>query len=621
MHPGSARVGARTSRIAVGHRALVAGPRAESREDEELHVGPPFAACGMSTSVPWTRAPTEIQFAAMGYGHFRTALTGMIESADRRCRIWPLHARPRASWSGSTPGSARASSSRSTGASGGRSSTGWSAPGRACRRRARSPATSACRARRRCSRCSSSRPRAISPRAAARAPSVAEELPDDLVPRDGGPAGAAACGIPRCPGAGRPWRAVREGARRLDGPPRAFRIGHAGRRSLPGRASGRGSRAGGCAASRRPSSTTAIPRASGSCARPSRAHVQTARGTRCAADQVIVVAGAQQGFELVCRLLLDPGDRAWMEEPGYPGRAKRAPGRRRADRSGAGGRARAWTSSKARAERATPASSTSRPSHQYPLGVPMSLPRRLALLRWARAARAWVIEDDYDSEFRYGARPIPCLHGLDADGRVIYVGSFSKTLFPALRLGFLIVPTDLRDRLVAARAAADQHPPTIDQAVLADFIARGPLRPARAADAHGVPRAAGGAAGGGGAILRRRAPRAARWQTGLHALADLDGVDAAPGLAGGRRSAAWRRRRCRPTSPGRSPGSTASSSGSRRCAPMRPGEAWSGSRWRSRRPAVDDRGPAVRPRLGARRFTVSRGERSLARVPRRDRAV
>ncbi len=113
------------------------------------------------------------------------------------------------------------------------------------------------------------------------------------------------------------------------------------------------------------------------------------------------------------------------------------------------------------------------PSHQFPLGVPMSLPRRLALLAWARAARAWIIEDDYDSEFRFGTRPIPCLHGLDVDGRVIYVGSFSKTLFPALRLGFLIVPPDLRDVVLAARRAADIHRATMDQAVLADFMAGG----------------------------------------------------------------------------------------------------------------------------------------------------
>src|SRR5260370_10195032 len=102
------------------------------------------------------------------------------------------------------------------------------------------------------------------------------------------------------------------------------------------------------------------------------------------------------------------------------------------------------------------------PSHQFPLGVPMSLPRRLALLRWASAARAWVIEDDYDGEFRYSTHPIPCLHGLDVDSRLIYVGSFSNTLFPALRLGFLIVPPDLRPAV--PRAAGTQRPAR-DQAV------------------------------------------------------------------------------------------------------------------------------------------------------------
>ena len=101
------------------------------------------------------------------------------------------------------------------------------------------------------------------------------------------------------------------------------------------------------------------------------------------------------------------------------------------------------------------------PSHQFPLGVPMSLSRRLALLKWATDASAWILEDDYDSEFRYGTRPIPCLHGLDVDGRVIYVGSFSKTVFPSLRLGFVIVPDDLQERMVAARRAADLHPPAM----------------------------------------------------------------------------------------------------------------------------------------------------------------
>ena len=163
------------------------------------------------------------------------------------------------------------------------------------------------------------------------------------------------------------------------------------------------------------------------------------------------------------------------------------------------------------------------PSHQFPLGVPMSLPRRLALLQWAGAAGAWVVEDDYDSEFRYGARPIPCLHGLDADGRVIYVGSFSKTLFPALRLGFLIVPPDLHDALLAVRRASEVHPPRLDQAVLADFMQGGHyerhLRRVRGAYRERLDALEQAARRHCDGALRMRPAR-----TGLHAVADL--VDA-----------------------------------------------------------------------------------------------
>ena len=199
------------------------------------------------------------------------------------------------------------------------------------------------------------------------------------------------------------------------------------------------------------------------------AHVSRARGTSCTADQVIVVAGAQQGLDMIARLLLDPGDLAWVEEPCYPG---------------------AWAALAAAGARIEPVPVDEQglafeqqrniarlvyttPSHQFPLGVPMSLPRRLALLRWAREARAWVIEDDYDSEFRYGSRPIPCLHGLDTDGRVIYVGSFSKTLFPSMRLAYVIVPPDLHLPMVKARLASDIHPPTFLQGVVSDLIGEG----------------------------------------------------------------------------------------------------------------------------------------------------
>jgi GntR family transcriptional regulator/MocR family aminotransferase len=201
------------------------------------------------------------------------------------------------------------------------------------------------------------------------------------------------------------------------------------------------------------------------------AYVSRARGTACTADQIIVVAGAQQGLDMIARLLLDPGDVAWVEEPGYPG---------------------AWAALTAAGARIEPVPIDAQglvvehnaqrniarlvyttPSHQFPLGVPMSLPRRMALLRWARDARAWVIEDDYDSEFRYGSRPIPCLHGLDTDGRVIYVGSFSKTLFPGLRLAYVVVPRDLHGPMVKARLASDIHPQTFLQGVVADLICEG----------------------------------------------------------------------------------------------------------------------------------------------------
>jgi GntR family transcriptional regulator/MocR family aminotransferase len=163
------------------------------------------------------------------------------------------------------------------------------------------------------------------------------------------------------------------------------------------------------------------------------------------------------------------------------------------------------------------------PSHQFPLGVAMSLRRRLALLDWASHARSWIVEDDYDSEFRYHNRPIPCLHGMDVDGRVIYVGSFSKTLFPALRLGFLVVPPDLRERMVLARRALDLQPPRLEQAVLADFIGEGHferhLRRMRGAYRERLESLREAADRYCGGALRMRPVL-----TGLHAVADLVGA-------------------------------------------------------------------------------------------------
>ncbi|HEX8149870.1 MAG TPA: PLP-dependent aminotransferase family protein [Pyrinomonadaceae bacterium] len=197
-----------------------------------------------------------------------------------------------------------------------------------------------------------------------------------------------------------------------------------------------------------------------------------ARAVRCAPEQVIVVDGAQMAFDLIARVLLDPGDAAWMEEPGYPGArsALIAAGARLAyvpvDGEGIDVAAGAGLEPRARLIYVTP-------SHQFPLGMTMSLSRRLALLDWAGRAGAWVVEDDYDSEYRYEGRPLASLQGIDSDGRVIYLGTFSKFLFPSLRLGYMVVPPALVDAFVAARAMAGRHSPTVEQAVLTDFIEEG----------------------------------------------------------------------------------------------------------------------------------------------------
>jgi GntR family transcriptional regulator/MocR family aminotransferase len=254
------------------------------------------------------------------------------------------------------------------------------------------------------------------------------------------------------------------------------------------------------------------------------AHVSAARGTRCTASQIVIVSGAQRGLTLIAQMLLDPGDTVWIEEPGYWGArgALAGAGARlvpvRVDPGGLDVEA---------GERAAPDARLAcvTPSHQFPLAVQMTLTRRLALLDWARRAPSWIVEDDYDSEYRYGARPIPCLHGLDRDGRVIYIGSFSKTLFPSLRLGFLIVPPDLHERFRRARRALDPHPGMLEQAVLATFIADGHyerhLRRMRAACRERLEALTAGLKRYCRGALTLRPLR-----TGLHAVADLTVADA-----------------------------------------------------------------------------------------------
>lgn len=201
-------------------------------------------------------------------------------------------------------------------------------------------------------------------------------------------------------------------------------------------------------------------------------YLRIARGVRCDARQIMVVNGSQQGLEITTRVLLDPGDRVWMEEPGY--RLARsvfacsgcivAPVT--VDADGLNVAAGAKKCPDARAVFVTP-------SHQYPLGVTMSASRRLQLLDWAESNGSWIIEDDYDSEYRYEGMPVTSLQGLDRNSRVVYIGTFSKVLFPSLRLGYMVIPEDLVERFLTARFALDIGPSTLHQAVLADFIGEG----------------------------------------------------------------------------------------------------------------------------------------------------
>jgi GntR family transcriptional regulator/MocR family aminotransferase len=202
------------------------------------------------------------------------------------------------------------------------------------------------------------------------------------------------------------------------------------------------------------------------------AHLKSMRGVQCEPDQVVVVGGTQQALALIARILLNPGDRVWIEDPCYPGarNALLAAGAKVVpvplDEAG-------FSLPVALKRRKNVRLAYVTPSHQFPLGVTMSLSRRLALLEWAKQSNGWIVEDDYNSEFRYAGRPLPSLQGLDSHGAVIYIGTFSKTIFPSLRLGCVVVPKSLTDIFVAARALLDRHSPSIDQAILADFIEEG----------------------------------------------------------------------------------------------------------------------------------------------------
>jgi GntR family transcriptional regulator/MocR family aminotransferase len=349
---------------------------------------------------------------------------------------------------------------------------------------------------------------------------VAEELPDDL-PQRIAPRRAPRTRHPQLSRRGASLAGTPGSSRRLGGPPSAFRLGVPALDLFPLRLWSQ-------LVTRRLRSMRAAqldysdPAGFRDLRQAIAEHVQAARGTTCTADQVFIVAGAQRALQMICSLLLDPGDRVWLEEPGYPGarsaftQAGAHIVRARVDAHGID-----VTDAARQAPRARMAYVT--PSNQFPLGVPMSLMRRLALLKWASKAGAWIVEDDYDSEFRYSTRPFPSLHGLDADGRVLYVGTFAKSIFPAMRLGFVIVPLDLRQQFLTARRAMDVHPPMLEQMALADFIGGGHyathLRRMRSAYRERVEALVNAARSCDGALRLRPI------QTGLHAVADLDGVD------------------------------------------------------------------------------------------------
>ncbi len=201
-------------------------------------------------------------------------------------------------------------------------------------------------------------------------------------------------------------------------------------------------------------------------------HLRAARAVRCEAEQVLIVSGSQAALRLATAVLLERGSRVAVEEPCYPG-ARTALGANGAelvslpvDDEGLSVASLRKRGGRVRAAYVTP-------SHQYPLGVSMTAARRFALLDWAFRHRAWVLEDDYDSEYRYVSRPLGALQGMDAHERVIYIGTFSKVLFPAVRVGYLVVPPSLWQRFVDAREAFDLFSPTLYQLALAEFLREG----------------------------------------------------------------------------------------------------------------------------------------------------
>jgi GntR family transcriptional regulator/MocR family aminotransferase len=201
-------------------------------------------------------------------------------------------------------------------------------------------------------------------------------------------------------------------------------------------------------------------------------YLRASRGVNCTPEQIVITSGSQQALFLLSALLLDPGEGVWLESPGYQGAAApfEVAGARMClvpvDAEGMDVAYGAAHYPDAKMVFATP-------SHQLPLGTTMSLARRLELLRWASANKAWIIEDDYDSEYRYTGPPLASLQSLDRDDCTIYVGTLSKVLFPGLRIGYVVAPPALVDAIVSAKATIDRHTAIVPQMTLADFMAAG----------------------------------------------------------------------------------------------------------------------------------------------------
>lgn len=201
-------------------------------------------------------------------------------------------------------------------------------------------------------------------------------------------------------------------------------------------------------------------------------YLQTARGVRCSPEQIVITAGTQQGLDLVLRATLKPGDAVLVEDPCYPSAlaaVREAGGKPRpvpVDREGLDPAAIDEAGAPAKAVYVTP-------SHQFPLGVTMTMRRRLALIEWARSSGAVIIEDDYDSEFRYAGPPLAALQGMDSSGSVAYLGTFSKVLFPGLRTGYAVLPEQLLSLVLQLRQRADRQPPVLAERALARLIAEG----------------------------------------------------------------------------------------------------------------------------------------------------